>query len=255
MAKRTRNPGEFCWINMITPQSQEARTFFAAMLGWTYGELPGMGHYIEVGGSRIGGLYDLSGPDMPPGTRPHIGVMVKVASADATAEKAISLGGSAKSAFDISDQGRMSMCTDPNGAAFDLWQPIKGQGTDVDSTLHGAPSWCESLTTDVDRGAAFYRDLFGWTSEDMPMPGMRYTIFKRGGESLAGMMAITPAMGLVPPHWSTYFTVRNTDELLAKAVPLGAKVVVEPQNVPGTGRFAGVISPQGVAFHVIQYIR
>ena len=39
---------------------------------------------------------------------------------------------------------------DPNGAEFDVWEPRKHLGTDVDSRLHGAPSWFETMTTDVD---------------------------------------------------------------------------------------------------------
>jgi predicted enzyme related to lactoylglutathione lyase len=36
MTTRIRNPGEFCWINMLTPQPAEACTFFEKLLGWTY---------------------------------------------------------------------------------------------------------------------------------------------------------------------------------------------------------------------------
>src|SRR6185503_2837088 len=104
-------------------------------------------HIVKVGGSAIGGLFDLAGPNTPPGTPPVIGVMVKVDSADAVATKVAALGGKALPAFDIMDQGRMSVCFDPNGAEFDVWEPRKGQGTDVDSELHGAPTWYENLTT------------------------------------------------------------------------------------------------------------
>jgi len=165
MATGMRKTGEFCWINMITPQPTEARDFFAKLLGWTYVELPGMGHAIQVGGRNIGGLFDLNGPNTPKGTPPFIGVMVKVDSADAACQKAIALGGTAKPAFDVMDQGRMAVCTDPNDAEFDVWEPKKGPGMDADSSHHGAPSWFETMTTDVDRAARFYAELFGWTPE------------------------------------------------------------------------------------------
>src|SRR4029079_12308132 len=99
MATGTRKTGEFCWINMLTPQPAEARAFFSELLGWTYVEMPGMGHRVQVGGRDIGGLFDLAHPNTPKGTPPLIGVMVKVASADATCEKARELGGKAKPAF------------------------------------------------------------------------------------------------------------------------------------------------------------
>ena len=85
MTTGIRPMGDFCWINMLTPQPADARAFFGRLLDWTYVEMPGMGHRVQVGGRDIGGLFDLDGPNTPPGTPPLIGVMVKVASADATA--------------------------------------------------------------------------------------------------------------------------------------------------------------------------
>ena len=46
MTTGTRRAGDFCWINMLTPRPAEAREFFGALLGWTYGEIPGMGHSV-----------------------------------------------------------------------------------------------------------------------------------------------------------------------------------------------------------------
>src|SRR5262245_50723284 len=108
MAKGIRKPGEFCWINILTPQSQAAQEFFGKLLGWEFGEMPGRGHLVKAGGRPIGGMFDLGNPNTPPGARPGIGVMVKVESADATAEKAVALGGKAKPAFDVGDRGRMA---------------------------------------------------------------------------------------------------------------------------------------------------
>ncbi len=241
MPTGTRKTGEFCWINILTPQPQPAREFFAKLLRWTYVPLPAnMGDRILVDGRDIGGLFDLASPQTPAGTPPHIGVMVKVASADATVEKVKALGGTAMAPFDIMDQGRMAVCFDPNGAAFDIWEPKKGQGMDADGMLHGAPSWFESMTTDVARAAPFYQALFGWTPEAMEMPGFVYTTFKLGATYVAGMMAITPDMGAIPPHWGTYFTVDDADAAAARATELGAVVCMPPQDVPNVGRFCGI---------------
>jgi len=253
MTTGTRKAGEFCWINMLTPRPTEACAFFGKLLGWTYAEIPGMGWSVKVGGRDIGGLFDLEGPNTPPGTPPLIGVMVKVDSADATGAKVAALGGRAMPAFDIMDRGRMAVCFDPNGAEFDLWEPKKGLGTDVDSSLHGAPSWFETLTTDVDRAAKFYAGLFGWTPEVMPMPDGQYTTFKLGEAYVAGMLRITPQMGSMRPHWGTYFTVKDVDATAREAVELGGKICVPLKDVPSVGRFCGITSPQGVMFYVITY--
>lgn len=253
MAIRNRGIGEFCWINMLTPQPAAAREFFARLLGWTYVEMPGVGHRIQVDGRDAGGLFDLASPQTPPGTPPHIGVMVKVDSADAAVERVQAHGGKAQPAFDVMDQGRMAVCFDPNGAAFDVWEPKKGAGMDVDNTRHGAPSWFESMTTDVDRAAKFYPALFGWTVEPMPMDGHTYTLFKLGDVYVAGTMAITPDMGGLTPHWGVYFTVDDADAVARDAPALGARLSIPPMDVPGVGRFCGIVSPQGVPFMVMKY--
>src|SRR5437763_12807982 len=103
MATGIRKTGEFCWINIVTPKPAEAMEFFAAVLGWTYFEMPGIGHGIRVGGRDIGGLFDLHGPSTPPGLPPYIGVMVKVDNADAACETVAALGGTAKPAFDVGE--------------------------------------------------------------------------------------------------------------------------------------------------------
>lgn len=253
MAKGNRKPGEFCWINMLTPEPDAAREFFGKLLRWEYDEMPGMGHLIKVGGRPVGGLFDLASPQTPPGTPPVIGAMVKVESADATAEKVVALGGKAMPPFDISEQGRMAVCFDPNGAEFDIWEPKKSQGTDVDSGLHGAPSWFETITSDTARGAQFYSDLFGWTREENAMPEFTYTSFKIEGEYVAGMMPMLPVMGQIPSHWGVYFTVEDADETARLAAELGGTQCIPPQDIPGVGRFCGISSPQGVMFYVIRY--
>lgn len=255
MTTGVRKSGDFCWVNILTPEPSEARKFFATVFGWGYVEIPGMGHRIQVAGHDIGGLFDLNRPDTPPGLPPHIGVMMKVESADRTCERVAKLGGKAMPAFDIMDQGRMAPCFDPNGAQFDIWEPRKSPGADGDNMLHGAPSWFETMTTDVAAAEKFYCALFGWTATAMPMEGMSYTTFSLDGIAVAGMMGITPDMGKIPPHWGVYFTVKSADEAAATAGGLGATLFIPPRDIPGVGRFAGVISPQGVRFYVIEYRR
>lgn len=254
MATRLRKTGEFCWINILTPDPAAARAFFATLLGWTYSEIPSMGHLIHVGGHPIGGLFDLASPQTPMGTPPHIGVMVKVDDADATAAKVAALGGRALPAFDIMDQGRMAVCFDPAGANFDVWQARAGPGTDVDAMAIGAPSWFETMTVDVARGKAFYGALFGWTHETMDMGEFQYTTFKLGSDYVAGMMEISADMQGVPPHWAVYFTVADTDASTKRATELGATALVPPTDIPDVGRFSVLKSPQGVAFCVIRYL-
>jgi predicted enzyme related to lactoylglutathione lyase len=252
MTTGPRSIGDFCWINMLSPTPDKAKDYFGKLLGWTFGEIPGMGYSIKVGGKDIGGLFDAKNPDGTP-VPPMIGVMVKVKSADEAGARAAKLGGTSIPAFDVGPQGRMTVCHDPSGANIDVWEPKASAGMEADSTLHGAPSWFECMSNDAPRDAQFYCDWFGWENELVPMPNFDYTIFKHHGNPIAGMIPITPDMKGMKPVWATYFTVKNVDETAKLATELGGSVCVPAIDVPGTGRLIGLLSPQGVMFYVITY--
>ena len=164
------------------------------------------------------------------------------------------LGGKALPPMDVFDAGRMAVCFDPTGANLDVWEPKAQQGMDVDPTKHGAPSWFELTTKDTDAAREFYTKLFGWKAEAMPMPGFTYTTLEFEGNKIAGIMPVLPEMGDMPSFWCTYFTVNDTDAVAAKAKSLGGTVFIEPSDIPQVGRFAGIVSPQGVMFMVIKYL-
>ncbi|MDI1437012.1 VOC family protein [Polyangium sorediatum] len=257
MTTGTRKTHDFCWINLMTPEAERARAFFGTLFGWTYREMPGVpgAQHILVGDRTAGALMDLSAPNMPPDIPPFIGVMVKVENADAAVAKVTSLGGSAEPVFDMLDNGRMAQCADPNGAVFFVWQAKKQHGIDVDSHAHGAPSWYETLTSDLGRATSFYAALFGWKLEDQcPVPGMTYTLFKLDKVPVGGAMQLMPEhMGDVPPHWGTSFAVTNADETARLAVELGATLCIPVSELAGVGRFALLKSPQGVSFHIVEW--
>ena len=253
MPTGNRKNGEFCWINMITSKPAEAQDFYAKLLGWTYTVMPGMGHGIQVGGRNIGAMFDLENPNNPPGTRAMIGVMVKTESADAMSAKFNANGGRALTAFDVGPQGRMAIGYDPAGANIDLWEGKGSAGTDADDRRHGAPSWFETITTDVAAVEKFYTTVFGWTSESTPMGDFDYTVFSLDGAMVAGMMPVQPDMGEMKPNWAVYFTVDSADAAVKTAAEIGGVVCVPVTPIPHIGLFAGITSPQGINFFVIQY--
>ena len=253
MTTRTRADGEFCWINVLTPQPERARDFFRMLLRWSFTEIPGTGHRIQIAGHDIGAIFDVNSSLLPPGTPPAIGVMVKVANAEAARERILALGGDASPTRDIGAQGRTADCRDPNGAFFDIWEPKLSPGTDVDARRHGAPTWFETLTSDAARATAFYSALFGWTPQASTTDGLTYTTFRLGTESVAGMMQITPEMGPMPSHWGVYFAVDDLDAATRDALSHGASAFMPAKDIPGVGRLGGLASPQGVMFYLLQY--
>lgn len=118
---------------------------------------------------------------------------------------------------------------------------------------HGAFSWSELMTTDVEAAKSFYSQLFGWSARDMEMPNGNYTTVQVGEASVGGIMKIPAEAQGMPPAWGVYVTVDNVDETLAQVARLSGAVVMPPMDVPGVGRMAVVRDPQGATFSVITY--
>jgi predicted enzyme related to lactoylglutathione lyase len=147
--------------------------------------------------------------------------------------------------------GRMAVLADPTGAVFALWQAKTHPG----AALLDAPGslvWTELTTTDTAKAGAFYTGLFGWKAEVMDMPGMPYTVFKRGTASAGGMMARQPETpGKVPSYWLPYINVKDVDATVAKAIAMGGKPCAPAIDVPTVGRLAILADAQGASFAII----
>ena len=118
---------------------------------------------------------------------------------------------------------------------------------------HGAFSWNELMTTDVEGAKAFYQQLFGWTFEEMNPTEMPYHIAKAGETETAGVMGMPPEAEGMPPAWGAYVTVDDVDASAAKAEALGAKIVVPLTDIPKVGRFCVIVDSQGAALSLITY--
>ena len=115
-------------------------------------------------------------------------------------------------------------------------------------TPHGHFHWNELMTRDVAAAKKLYADALGWTFDAMPMPdGTLYHICLADGQTVGGLFDITdkPDMAQVPASWMAYIAVDDIDDRLAKAKAAGAQVMGEPFDVPGVGRIAMVMQPDG----------
>lgn len=119
---------------------------------------------------------------------------------------------------------------------------------------HGAFSWCELMTTDVEAAKGFYTGLFGWETEEMSMPDMTYTVIKAGNKGIGGIMCMPKdAPPGMPPMWGAYVTVDDVDATALTAEQLGGKLVVPPRDIPDVGRFCVIRDPQGAVVSAITY--
>jgi predicted enzyme related to lactoylglutathione lyase len=129
--------------------------------------------------------------------------------------------------------------------------PAKKAATRQLKTPTAAPfCWYELVTTDPRAAAAFYRSVVGWTAKDAGQPGVSYTLLLAKEHMVAGLMAINEEMKQrnVPPCWTGYVAVANTDAYVKKVVAAGGKLHRPAADIPGVGRFALVTDPHGAAF-------
>lgn len=119
---------------------------------------------------------------------------------------------------------------------------------------HGAVSWNELMTTDVDGAKKFYSDLFGWKFEDMPTEEMIYSVVQTNEDGIGGIMPMPKEAPPMPPFWGIYVTVDEVDKTVEKASTMGATVTVPPRDIEGVGRFAVLQDPQGAIISVITYV-
>jgi predicted enzyme related to lactoylglutathione lyase len=256
--KTTYAPGTFCWPELTSTDQAAAEKFYGALFGWTLKETP-MGpdsHYTIFlkDGQDVAAAAQMDKDAKTRGVPAYWLSYVSTTSVDQSVEKAKQLGGTLVAGpFDVMEHGRMAVLKDPTGATFALWQANQHPG----ATRMNEPFslvWTELLTNDTNKAKAFYTGLFGWTTETMPGVGMEYTIWKRDAKDMGtgGMMQITPEMGPLPPNWMVYFSVTDADAIVAKAKSLGAKVLVEPKDIPKVGRMAVLSDPTGAAFSILK---
>ncbi len=119
---------------------------------------------------------------------------------------------------------------------------------------HGAFSWFELMTADVEGAEAFYGKLFGWTTERMEMEGgMTYHVIKVGGDAAGGIMSMPSRAGEMPSMWGIYVTVDDVDAAAGAVKEMGGHVLVEPQDIPQVGRFCVIQDPKGAVLSIITY--
>lgn len=249
--------GHFCWFELATTDQAAAKKFYGELFGWTASDVT-MGpesfySMFQLRGRDVGACYTLQPDQRAQGVPPNWGTYVAVSSADDTAAKATSLGGTVIAPpFDVFDVGRMALIQDPTGAMIYPWQAKRHFGVGV----FGEPNafcWADLMTRDPAAALKFYQGLFGWCTLATDNPaGFGYTHWRVGETDIGGMMAIAPEMGPVPPHWMNYVMVTNCDEVAAKATSLGGRALRPPFDIPNVGRMAVLQDAQGAAFSVIQ---
>lgn len=244
------------WTDLGASDVPAAAEFYGALFGWRFQSAgPDAGGYgfFTLDGATVAAV----GPLTQEGARPAWTVYLQTSDADATAEAVQKAGGTVRAApMDVFTAGRTAAFTDPTGAEFAVWQPGETKGLEA-VTGQNSLCWTELYTTDIAAATGFYRDVFGWQTQDVPVGPATHTIVTpaAGGENAShgGIMQLPPenlARGS-GSEWHPYFEVADCDATVALATSRGASALIPPMDAEGVGRLAMLADPQGAVFAVI----
>lgn len=117
----------------------------------------------------------------------------------------------------------------------------------------GTPIWYELVTDEPDAAQDFYGAVLGWTYQTMPGGLERdYRVASAAGEGVGGVMRTPDHAKGMPSTWRVYFGTRDVDATVDRARSLGARVEIEPTDIPGVGRFSFLADPQGAHFYLMR---
>jgi hypothetical protein len=265
-------PGVPCWVDTSQPDPEAAVAFYGGLFSWEFEDAMPPGSPATYLMARLRG-GDVAAVSSPPVGAPPTAVWntyIWVESADQAASKVLDAGGHVVSdPFDVMDAGRMAVCTDPEGAAFCVWQAKRHKGARIVNEP-GSLNFNNLNTRDPEGARAFYGSVFGWetlgqegSAQMWRLPG--YGDFlaqsdpelrKRQAESGApeGFWDVVATLVLIgddhadaPAHWSVTFAVDDADATAERAAELGGQVVVPPFDAPWV-RMTILTDPQGATF-------
>jgi predicted enzyme related to lactoylglutathione lyase len=231
------------WVDIGTPNPTAAVQFYSGLFGWEGQDMgEEAGHYTIV--SKDGKQVAAISPAQDPGP-PRWTTYVNVDDVDAVAAKVEAAGGTVvMPPMDVMTAGRMAIFSDTTSAVVAAWQPRDHLGAQLINEP-GAFVWVDLQTSDVAKSKAFYSAVFGWGWGGSD----EYAEAQVAGRTIGGLMprpADLPAE--MPDHWTVYFGSDDVDADAKRAADAGATVVVEPTDIPDTGRFSVLVDPQGAVF-------
>lgn len=172
-------PGAPNWLDLASPDTSTSAAFYGGLFGWTSASGPGAARHslFRQDGRTVAAL----GPVTSAGDRAAWTVHFRALDSDRTAALVRAAGGAVRfGPFDVLTSGRTTGCTDPTGADFAVWQPHDVRGLDT-VTEPGSLCWTECFSIDAEAAKTFYRAVFGWQEQDVPLGLDLYTVLTPPG--------------------------------------------------------------------------
>ena len=245
---------KFVWYELMTTDVAAAAKFYADVIGWKAQKspMPNMDYMLfNAGATQVAGAFALSPEQLGHGAPKAWVGYVGVPNVDRAAADLKAAGGQVwRGPDDISGVGRFAMVSDPQGAAFALFNSARPEeGSPADVGKPGHVGWHELYAGDGASAFDFYAPQFGWVKGDAMDMGAagKYQIFGPAAGTMIGGIMTKPAQMAVPA-WLFYFNVPSIEAAVPKIKSGGGQVANGPMEVPGGQWIVRGIDPQGAHF-------
>ena len=271
-------PGVPCWVDTSQPDPEAAVAFYTGVFGWDFEDAMPPGSPGKYFIARLRGGDVAAVGSQPEGAPPMAvwNTYIWVDSADDAAKKVLAAGGRVvMDPFDVMDAGRMAVLTDPEGAAFSVWQAKEHKGARIVNEP-GSLNFNGLNTRDPEAAKSFYGSVFGWETLglgggaemwrlpgygdflEQRDPGLRERTAASGGpegfeDVVAALNPISDDQPEIPAHWSVTFAVDDADATAERAAELGGRVVVPPFDAQWV-RMTVIADPQGATFIASKFV-
>ncbi len=174
---------------------------------------------------------------------PHI----QVADVAASVERALDLGGSElMHGKDDDGKSQWAVLLDPNGAAFGIIPVVSADAispTDGAAARVGRISWVDLTVSDASATRDFYRQVVGWSVQDVEMEDAseRYADHNMCGDDGSPAAGVCNARGVnlgLPPIWMIYLTVGDLAESVRRVREEGGKIIKATRGDDGEYAYA-----------------
>jgi len=243
--------GRFVWFDLNTTDPEGAIAFYGEVVGWG-SELWGGGgeepYTMWTDGDRsVGGVMELAAAAREMGAPPHWLGYLHTPDCDRAVAALKEKGGEVYyGPTDVETVGRFAVVGDPQGAVVGFYTPA-GESPTPALGQPGNFSWAELMSSDPDASWAFYREMFDWKpAGEMVFDWGTYRMWGVDDDSLGGIM-MKPD-DLPNSAWLYYVTVDDVDAAIERVEANGGKIMNGPVDIPGGGRIAQCVDPQGAWF-------
>lgn len=187
---------------------------------------------------------------------PHI----QVTDVAGSVQRATELGGSVPMHARADDgTSQWAVLLDPNGAAFGVIPVVfPGAIPQVEPGRDpvGRIAWLDLTVSDADATRDFYRQVVGWSVQDVEMRDGEhryadYNMLDEDGAPAAGICHARGANADLPPMWLIYLPVGDLDESLRRVADEGGKVIRAMTDEKGRHVYAVIEDPLGACMALV----